>query len=334
MRSLIRIIVALVLGFAVTAPAYADVSEVHVSRQPGLVYLPVMIIESEHLLEKEAKKRGLDNLKVTFTVLNSGGAGNDALLSGTVDLVTSGATNMLTAWSATKGTPNEVRGVAGNGALPMFLLSRNPNVKSLKDFSSADKIAVPTIRVSTQALVMTMAAEKLWGVADAHKLDAYTVALGHPDAFIALESGKDVNAHFSLPPFQYQELKIPGVHMVLNSIDVTGGPASNGVTYATTKFHDANPKIIAAFLAAMATAEDMIKNNKRQAAEIYLKETKEKLTVDELVKIMSDPNFVYSTAPQQSFKFAELMFRTGTIKNKAASWKDYFFPEVYNLKGS
>jgi NitT/TauT family transport system substrate-binding protein len=334
LRSLIRIIVALVLGFAVTAPAYADVSEVHVSRQPGLVYLPVMIIESEHLLEKEAKKRGLDNLKVTFTVLNSGGAGNDALLSGTVDLVTSGATNMLTAWSATKGTPNEVRGVAGNGALPMFLLSRNPNVKSLKDFSSADKIAVPTIRVSTQALVMTMAAEKLWGVADAHKLDAYTVALGHPDAFIALESGKDVNAHFSLPPFQYQELKIPGVHLVLNSIDVTGGPASNGVTYATTKFHDANPKIIAAFLAAMATAEDMIKNNKRQAAEIYLKETKEKLTVDELVKIMSDPNFVYSTAPQQSFKFAELMFRTGTIKNKAASWKDYFFPEVYNLKGS
>jgi NitT/TauT family transport system substrate-binding protein len=334
LRSLIRIIVALVLAFAVTAPAYADVSEVHVSRQPGLVYLPVMIIESEHLLEKEAKKRGLDNLKVTFTVLNSGGAGNDALLSGTVDLVTSGATNMLTAWSATKGTPNEVRGVAGNGALPMFLLSRNPNVKSLKDFSSADKIAVPTIRVSTQALVMTMAAEKLWGVADAHKLDAYTVALGHPDAFIALESGKDVNAHFSLPPFQYQELKIPGVHMVLNSIDVTGGPASNGVTYATTKFHDANPKIIAAFLAAMATAEDMIKNNKRQAAEIYLKETKEKLTVDELVKIMSDPNFVYSTAPQQSFKFAELMFRTGTIKNKAASWKDYFFPEVHNLKGS
>jgi sulfonate transport system substrate-binding protein len=334
LRSLIRIIVALVLGFAVTAPAYADVSEVHVSRQPGLVYLPIMIIESEHLLEKEAKKRGLDNLKVTFTVLNSGGAGNDALLSGTVDLVTSGATNMLTAWSATKGTPNEVRGVAGNGALPMFLLSRNPNVKSLKDFSSADKIAVPTIRVSTQALVMTMAAEKLWGVADAHKLDAYTVALGHPDAFIALESGKDVNAHFSLPPFQYQELKIPGVHMVLNSIDVTGGPASNGVTYATTKFHDANPKIIAAFLAAMATAEDMIKNNKRQAAEIYLKETKEKLTVDELVKIMSDPNFVYSTAPQQSFKFAELMFRTGTIKNKAASWKDYFFPEVHNLKGS
>jgi len=227
-----------------------------------------------------------------------------------------------------------VRGVAGNGALPMFLLSRNPNVKTIKDYSSADKIAVPTVRVSTQAIVMQMAAEKLWGAADEHKLDQYTVAMGHPDALLGLEAGKDLNGHFSLPPYQYEELKIPGVHVVLNSIDVTGGPASNGVTFTTTKFHDANPKIMAAFLAAMAQAEDTIKNNKRHAAELYLKDTKEKLTVDELVKIMSDPNFVYSTAPQQSMKFADAMFRGGTIKNKPASWKDYFFPEVYNLKGS
>ncbi|HEV2642400.1 MAG TPA: hypothetical protein VGT98_06825, partial [Candidatus Elarobacter sp.] len=186
----------------------------------------------------------------------------------------------------------------------------------------------------TQAIVMQMAAEKQWGAADTHKLDPYTVTMGHPDALLALEAGKDLNGHFSLPPYQYEELKIPGVHVVLNSIDVTGGPASNGVTFATTKFHDANPKIIAAFLAAMAQAESTIKNDKRHAAELYLKDTKEKLTVDELVKIMSDPNFVYSTAPQQSMKFAEAMYRGGTIKNKPASWKDYFFPEVYNLKGS
>jgi NitT/TauT family transport system substrate-binding protein len=334
LRSFTRIFIALALAFVVTAPAYADVSEVRVARQPGLVYLPIMILEQEHLLEKAAKKRGIDNLKVTFSVFNSGGAGVDALLSGNVDLVTSGATNMLTAWSATKGTPNEVRGVAGNGALPMLLVSRNPKVKTIADFTAADKIAVPTIRVSTQAIVMQMAAEKLWGTADAHKLDQYTVAMGHPDAVLGLLAGKDLSAHFSLPPYQYEELKMPGAHVVLNSIDVTGGPASNGVTFATTKFHDANPKIIAAFLEAMGQAEDMIKNNKKRAAEIYLADSKEKLTVDELVQIISQPNFVYSTAPQQSLKFAEMMYKVGTIKNKPTSWKDYFFPEVYNTKGS
>jgi len=49
---------------------------------------------------------------------------------------------------------------------------------------------------------------------------------------------------------------------------------------------------------------------------------------------MSDPNFVYSTAPQQSMKFGDLMYRAGTIKNTPTSWKDYFFSEVYGLKGS
>ena len=333
MRSLIRIIAALVLAFAVTAPAYADVSEVHVSRQPGLVYLPIMVLEQEHLLEKAAKKRGMD-LKVTFQVINSGGAAVDALLSGNVDLATSGATNMLTAWSATKGTPNEVRGIAGNGALPMLLVSRNPKVKTIADFTSADKIAVPTVRVSTQAIVMQMAAEKQWGTNEAHKLDQYTVAMGHPDAVLGLSAGKDLTAHFSLPPYQYEELKMPGAHVVLNSIDVTGGPSSNGVTFTTTKFHDANPKIIAAFVEAMSQAEDLIRTNKRRAAEIYLADSKEKLTVDELVQIMSQPNFVYSTAPQQSLKFGEMMYKVGTIKNKPTSWKDYFFSEVYNTKGS
>jgi NitT/TauT family transport system substrate-binding protein len=334
LRSFIRIVSALTLAFTVTAPAYADVNEVRVARQPGLVYLPIMILEQEHLLEKAAKKRGIDNLKVTFSVFNSGGAGVDALLSGNVDLVTSGATNLLTAWSATKGTPNEVRGVAGNGALPMLLISRNPKVKTIYDFTAADKIAVPTVRVSTQAIVMQMASEKVWGTSDAHKLDQYTVAMGHPDAVLGLAAGKDLTAHFSLPPYQYEELKMPGAHVVLNSIDVTGGPASNGVTFATTKFHDANPKIIAAFIDAMGQAEDLIKNNKKRAAEIYLADSKEKLTVDELVQIMSQPNFVYSTAPQQSLKFAEMMYKVGTIKNKPTSWKDYFFPEVYNTKGS
>lgn len=334
MRSFIRLVIAFALAFTVTAPAFADVSEVRISRQPGLVYLPIMILEQEHLLEKAAKKRGIDNLKVTFSVINSGGANVDALLAGTVDFATSGATNLLTAWSATKGTANEVRGIAGDGALPMLLISRNPKVKTISDFTASDKIAVPTVRVSTQAIVMQMAAEKIWGTNDAHKLDQYTVAMGHPDAVLGLSAGKDLTAHFSLPPYQYEELKMPGAHVVLSSVDVTGGPASNGVTFTTTKFHDANPKIIAAFVEAMNQAEDLIKNNKKRAAEIYLADSKEKMSVDELVQIMSQPNFVYSVAPQQSLKFAEMMYKVGTIKNKPASWKDYFFPEVYNAKGS
>ena len=329
MRTLIRIISGLVLSFALTAPAFAEVSELRVTHQPGLAYLPLIVMEHEKLVEKEAKKRGLD-LKVSWITFNSGGASADALLSGNVDLVTSGSTNLLLLWDKTGG---QVKGVAAAAAIPMLLLTRNPNVKTLKDFGPIDKIAVPTVRVSTQATVLQLAAEKTFGQNETHKLDPLTVALGHPDAFIALSSGKEVDSHFSLPPYQEQELKIPGVHAVASSVDIVGGPASNGVVFGTTKFHDANPKTIAAFVAAVEDAETLIGKDKRKAAEIYLSESKEKLSVDQLVAILNEPNFVYSSTPHATLKLADLMVRAGTMKNKPASWKDYFFPEASNGPG-
>jgi NitT/TauT family transport system substrate-binding protein len=33
-------------------------------------------------------------------------------------------------------------------------------------------------------------------------------------------------------------------------------------------------------------------------------------------------------------KYADFMAEVGTLKIKPTSWKDYFFPEIYDLKGS
>jgi NitT/TauT family transport system substrate-binding protein len=319
------------LTYAIAAPAYAEVTELRISRQPGLAYLPLMIMEQNKLIEKEAHKRGLGDVKVSWLTFNSGGAGIDALLSGNVDLVTSGSTNMLTIWARSNG---QVKGVAGAGALPMLLVTRNPNVKTLRDFTAADKIALPTVGQSTQMAVLQIAAEKTFGPGQARKLDALTVSLGHPDAYIALASGRDIDSHFSLPPYQEMELKLPGVHTVVNSVQVLGGPASNGVVFGTTKFHDANPKTIAAVVAAVDDAVELIAKDKRLAAELYLRETKEKLSVDELAAMLAAPDFIYSSAPQGTMQLADLMYRLGTIKARPASWKDYFFPEVHGRPGS
>jgi NitT/TauT family transport system substrate-binding protein len=328
-RSILSFLAAVVLALGIAAPVSAEPTTIRVSRQPGLLYLPMMIIEDQKLLEAEARKHGLPDITVQWMTFNSGGAGVDAVLSGNVDFVMSGATNLLVVWDKTHGG---VKGVVGGGALPMLLVTRNPNVHSLKDFAATDKIAVPTVRVSTQATILDAAAQKAFG--DARKLDPITVALGHPDAYIALASGKEIDAHFSLPPYQEEELKLPGVHEVLSSVDVMGGPVSNGLVFASQRFHDANPKTVATMVAAMGDAIDLIKKNKRLAAEIYLRQTHEKLTADQIVAMLSEPNFVYSTAPQATMKLAEAMLNNGAIKTKPASWKDYFFPEVYNTSGS
>jgi NitT/TauT family transport system substrate-binding protein len=337
MRVLVRTILAAILmlslaGPALMRPASGEVNEVRLTRQPGLLYLPLMIMEHEKFIEKQAKARGNPDLKVSWSVFNSGGAAVDALLSGNVDFVTSGCSNLLVAWSASGG---KVKGVGGAGAVPMILVTRNPKVQSLKDFTSADKIAVPTVRVSMQAVMMQMEAEKVFGLDQIRKMDAITVAMGHPDAYAALSSGKgEIDAHFSLPPYEQEELKLPGVHAVIDSVKIAGGPVSNGVVFSSVAFHDKNPATYAAVLAALRDAQDFIKRNQRAAAQIYIDETHEKLTVDQIVAIMNLPNMLFTVAPQRTGKVADTMYKAGSIKMKAASWRDFFFSEVHNEKGA
>ena len=242
---------ACLLG-ATVQPALAEVGEIRITKQPSIIYLPLVVMEQNKLVEKHARAAGLGEVKMTWVTLTSGGAATDALLSGSVDLVTSGVSNLLLLWDRTNG---QVMGVTSVGGLPMLLVTRDPDVKTLKDFTPKDKIAVPTIKVSSQAIVLKMAMEKLYGEASRDKLDPMTVQLGHPDAMTAVVGGaSEVNSHFSAPPYQATELKAPGVHLVLDSSTVFGGPASNAVVFGTRKFCDANPKTIAAFLAFFPVA--------------------------------------------------------------------------------
>jgi NitT/TauT family transport system substrate-binding protein len=313
-------------------PAYAEVAELRITKQPSIIYLPLVVMEQNKLFEKRAKAAGLGDVKVSWVTFNSGGAATDALLAGNVDLVTSGVSNLLLLWDRTKG---EVNGVTSVGGLPMLLVTRDPNVRTLKDFTAKDKIAVPTIKVSSQAMVLKMALEKMYGAPARDSLDPMTIQLGHPDAMIAVVGGtSEVNSHFSAPPYQYTELKTPGVHLVLDSSDVFGGPASNAVVFGTRKFYDANPKTIAAFISALEEANQFIARDPAAAAKIYLDATKEKYGVDEVVTMVKAPNVVYSTTPNATMVFADFMFKTGLIKTRPATWKEFFFPVVHNLPGT
>ncbi len=326
-----RLMFSIVAVFALTLGARAETNEVRITKQPGLLYLPMILMESGNLIEKHAKAAGLGDIKTTWVTFNSGGAATDALLSGNVDFVTSGASNMLLLWDRTKG---QVKGVAACGGMPMYLVTRNPAIKSLKDFTEKDKIAVPTIKVSSQATILQMAAEKEFGAGQHGKLDSITIQLGHPDATLSLLSPiSEVNSHFSLPPYQNIALKDPAVHKVLSSLDVFGGPVNNAIVFATHKFHDANPKTIAAVMAAMTEAMQIIKTEPKRAIEIYLGQVKEKLSADELVELLKEPGVVFDVAPVGMQKFATFMAKVGTLKTAPANWKDFFFAEAHGLPG-
>ena len=136
----------------------------------------------------------------------------------------------------------------------------------------------------------------------------------------------EINSHFASSPFYYYELAKPGIHQVLNSYEVVGGKHTNGVLVATKQFHDANPKICAAVIAAFNEANAFIKANPREAAEIYLTATKDK-SRSTLEKMVADPDVDYTTTPVNVMKFVDFMHKVGRIKKKPAAGRTCSSPK-------
>ena len=121
-----------------------------------------------------------------------------------------------------------VKAVAALGSLPNYLITSNPKVKTLKDLSDKDRIAVPAAGVGFQSRTLQIETAKLFGPADFKRFDNISVSLPHPDATAALvKGGSEINTHFSSAPFYYQALAgNPAVHKVISSYDILGGPAT------------------------------------------------------------------------------------------------------------
>ncbi|HEY1413784.1 MAG TPA: ABC transporter substrate-binding protein, partial [Rhodopila sp.] len=148
---------------ALARTARAEASGVRIVRQYGLPYLPLMVMQHEKLVEKHAAKQGLGTLTVSWPTLGGPGAMIDGLLSGQVDFGVTGAPGLLTLWDKTVGTPREVRALSCVQLQPFMLVTNNAAVKTIADFGDKDRIAVPTAKISAQALCLEMAAAKLWG---------------------------------------------------------------------------------------------------------------------------------------------------------------------------
>ena len=328
-----RLIAASVVVLA-TGSAQAEVSKVRVSRQFGLPYLPMIVIEDQHLLEKQAKVLGLD-VTTEWTQRAGPAADLDALLSGNADFVGPGVPTLATVWDKTTGTPQEVRALIAMQSMPYVLVTRNPEVKTIADFTDRDKIALPAVKLTGHAIALEMEAAKVWGQDHYDKLDSITITRSHADAAAALISGKsEIDAHFASAPFYYYELATPGIHQVLKSYDTLGARHTNGVLLTSKKFHNGNPKLCAAMIAAFEEADAFVKAHPREAAQIYLNVTREKGTAEDIEKMVADPDVDYTTTPISIMKIVDFMHEVGRIKKKPASWKDMFFPEAYGLNGS
>jgi NitT/TauT family transport system substrate-binding protein len=247
---------------ALAGTATAQVTSIRLGKQYGLPFLPQMVMEAQKLIEKHAAALGLAGLQVSWLTMSGPGALNDALLSGSIEFVNVAPPSLATLWEKSANTPRPVRALCTVQSMPYVLVTRNSSVKTIADFTDKDKIAVPTAKISGQAMMLQIAAAKLWGFDQFERLDPWTVSMGHPDAVVAMLSGQsEITAHFCVAPFHHYELAAPGMRAVLKSYDVLGGPHTNGVQVTTVGFYNDNPRICKAVFAAHEEANAFIEKN-------------------------------------------------------------------------
>ena len=212
----------------------AEVSEITIAQQYGVSFLPLMVMEKFKLVEKHAAQLGLPGVTVKWAKVAGPSVMNDGLISGALHFASQGAPSLITLWDKTHG---QIKGVSALTTYPLYLVTRNPDVKTLADFSTKDKIAVPSVKISTQAIMLQMASAKAFGEKEYARLDPLTISLSHPDATLAfLGNTAGVNAHFSTSPFYEQEIKVPGAHLITTSYEILGDPATALVLTARAKF--------------------------------------------------------------------------------------------------
>lgn len=324
------------LAVLVSEGSVAAPTTVKIGVGTGIGYLPLQVMVKNQVLEQVSRKSGLGEVKTELVEFPTASAMTDALLSGSIQYASGGVSTFAVLWAKAEGGANQVRGIGALVSMPMYLNTRNPRIKTIKDFDERDRIGVAGIKSSYQAMLIQMAAAEAFGFENYAKLDPLTVAVSNPNGVIALgNSMSEINTHFTPPPFAYWERKLPGVHTVLTSYDILGGPATLNMVWAANRFADENPKLHAAFWAALQEATRQINANKPAAAQIYLQASGDKKsTVAEIMELLNDPQIIYNVTPNRVMRVVDFLVKAGAIKRKASTWGELFFPEVQALPGS
>jgi sulfonate transport system substrate-binding protein len=330
-----KAIIAALMIATLPGVARAEVSELRIPLGAGgFGFLPLFMMQKYKLIEKYALESGV-TVAVNWSKLGGASIMNDILLSGTAHIISAGPPGFITLWDRTQGNLG-VKGIAAISTLPVRIDARVSELKSLDAISGTQKIGVAGVKVSIASTIMQMYALKKYGKDQVYRFDTYTVNSTHPDAVIALLTGHStIVAHGSSVPFDYRELKDPNIKTILSSYDVLGGPATFTMMSTTKKFHDENPRLMVAVVRALKRAQEMIGENKRDAASVLLDSMGGKgWTIDELVKILNDPTTIYSIKPEHVLAYAEFMYEVGSIKHKPKAIDELFFPSSAIIDGN
>jgi len=302
-------------GPARTAPASDAPATVTIVYQPGIGYATLIVMHQRGTLEKM-----YPGTKFDWRALANGSAIRDGFLAGQIQIGAGGAGPFLVGWDKGVG----YRLVAAMNEMNLYLVAKDPKIKSIKDLSASSKIGVPSPD-AIQAVALRKAAQDQLG--NAHFFDTSFVAIAHPLGVVALAAGQ-LDAHFTSPPFQQEELD-SGDHVILKSYDVMGKSTFNSI-YTTEAFAKEHPQFMSAFSRAIEETTKFIVSRPDETADLLAKDADNKVPAAQFKKWLSSPDITFTTTPHGFLKVARFMQQIGFIGRAPASISELELP---SLKG-
>jgi NitT/TauT family transport system substrate-binding protein len=132
----------------------------------------------------------------------------------------------------------------------------------------------------------------------------------------------------------HPQLADPRVRRALTSYHALGGPHNFNSVLALGRYCSQNLQIIAGFMAALDRAMAMIKNDPDGMAALWIEDQRSRLPKEDVVRIVRDPENVWTTKPMKIMAFAEFMHRTSGIRAKPDRWQDVYVEDIAGLAGS
>ena len=301
------------LAAAPAARAASAPSSVTIVYQFGYAYAPLIVMKQQRTLE-----RAYPGTTFSWHRLASGSAIRDGMIANQIQIGAGGVAPFLIGWD--KGVGWELLGSLCD--IDMWLVARDPAIKTLKDFKPGMKIGMPAPD-SIQAIVLRKAAQEQLG--NAHALDADIVAISHPNGLAALKNGQ-LAAHFTNPPFQFEEVA-DGGHTVLRSFDVFGDSTLDSV-FATQSFAHEYPDFVAAFYRELKGAIDLINGKPEEAASLLSQDDGGKISPTTYKGWLGSKGTSFTITPHGYLKYAKFMHDIGLLDKMPASISDLELPTL------
>ncbi|MGL5437558.1 MAG: ABC transporter substrate-binding protein [Lachnospiraceae bacterium] len=272
---------------------------ISIAQQFGVAYAPLQIMKEKRFLEEK-----LPGVQIDWKQFGGPTAIREGMLNGEIDFGFMGVAPVLV------GIDNgmEWRYAAGLSSNEVAIVTSREDMKSLKDVTDQDRIAILS-PACTQHVLLCMLAEEQLG--DARVLDNRLVSMSHPDSVNALLSGTEITAHVSTPPYISQEVAGGGTIMATGE-EIMGEPFTFITCVAMEEFYEQNNDYYDVFLEALEESVNYINENRGEAvrllAPVY------GISEEELDAQMGYNGTIYSMELNGIEIFSRRMYEMGFIK--------------------